>query len=159
MKTAIVYATQHGTTEKVAQMISELASGNAELINLKKSGDVNLDGYDRIIIGGSIHAGAIQKRVRRFCDKHMEQLSTKPLGLYLSCMEENEKARMQFETAYSEPLRKHAMSCKLTGGEVIFERMNFIEKFMMKKIGGMTESVSKIREDQIKELVSEMGLC
>lgn len=73
MKTAIVFATHHGTTEKVAQMISKLASGNAELINLKKSGDVNLDDYDRIIIGGSIHAGAIQKRVRRFCYKHMEQ--------------------------------------------------------------------------------------
>lgn len=159
MKTAIVYATHHGTTEKVAHMISELASGNAELINLKKSGDVNLNDYDRIIVGGSIHAGAIQKRVRKFCDKHMEQLSTKPLGLYLSCMEENEKARSQFETAFAEPLRKHALSCKLTGGEVIFERMNFIEKFMMKKIGKMTESVSKIREDQIKELANEMGLC
>lgn len=66
---------------------------------------------------------------------------------------------MQFETVFAEPLRKHAMSCKLTGGEVMFERMNFIEKFMMMKIGKMTESVSKIREDQIKVLANEMGLC
>ena len=154
MKTAIIYATQHGTTEKVANLISELASDSTVLINLKKSHDVNPDDYDRIIIGGSIHAGRIQKSVRKFCERHMQQLSAKPLGLYLSCLEENEKAITQFETAYAEILRNHAMSCKLTGGEVMIDRMNFIEKFMMKKIGGITESVSKI-----KELASEMGLC
>jgi hypothetical protein len=37
--------------------------------------------------------------------------------------------------------------------------MNFLEKFMMKKIGKMTESVSKIKEDKIRELAQEMGLC
>ncbi len=159
MKTAIVYATQHGTTEKVARMISELASDSTVLINLRKSRDINPDDFDRIIIGGSIHAGKIQKKVRKFCEKHFQQLNAKPLGLYLSCMEENEKAKVQFETAFAEPLRNHAMSCKLTGGEVMIDRMNFIEKFMMKKIGGITESVSKIKEDKIKELASEMGLC
>lgn len=159
MRTVIVYATQHGTTEKVANMISELASDSTVLINLRKSHDVNPVDYDRIIIGGSIHAGKIQKIVRKFCERHMQQLTTKPLGLYLSCLEENEKAITQFETAYAENHRNHALSCKLTGGEVMIDGMNFIEKFMMKKIGGISESVSKIKEDKIKELVSEMGLC
>lgn len=158
MKTAIVYSTTHGTTEKVAGMISKMSKSSTELFNLKKVKDVNLRDFDRVIIGGSIHAGNVQQRIRKFCEKHMHELTTKPLGLYLSCMDED-KAVMQFENAFPEQLRKIAVSTKLTGGEVLFERMNFLEKFMMKKIGKMTESVSKLKEDKIKELAQDMGLC
>jgi menaquinone-dependent protoporphyrinogen oxidase len=159
MKTAIVYTTQHGTTAKVAAMINELAAGKAELIDLKKVKRPDLSDYDRIIVGGSIHAGQVQKRIRKFCETYQSELSVKPLGLFLSCMEENEKAKVQLEAAFPEALRNHAVSTKLTGGELLFENMNFIEKYMIKKIGKMTESVSKIKHDQIKELAQEMGLC
>lgn len=158
MKVAVIYATQHGTTEKVAGMLRDYASCTVDLINLKKQADVNLSDYSKIIIGGSIHAGMIQKRVTKFCEKHMKELTSKPLGLYLSCMDE-QKAQMQFETAYNDMLRKHATARKLTGGEVIIERMNFIEKFLMKKIGKITSSTSNIKEDKVKELAQEMGLC
>lgn len=158
MKTAIVYSTTHGTTEKVAGMLSKMSISSTELFNLKKVKDVNLRDYDKIIIGGSIHAGNVQKRIKKFCENHMHELTVKPIGLFLSCMDED-KAVMQFENAYPEELRKIAVSSKLTGGEVLFERMNFLEKFMMKKIGKMTESVSKLKEDKIRELAQEMGLC
>lgn len=157
MKAAIIYTTKHGTTLKVASMINEMASGKADLIDLKKTTTVNFDLYDKIIIGGSIHAGKIQRRVVKFCEKNMKELSDKPLGLYLSCMDE-EKAQEQFNNAYPETLRNHALSSKLTGGEVLFERMNFLEKYIMKKIGKRTESISNIKEDKVRELALEMGL-
>lgn len=158
MKTAIIYTSQHGTTQKVAKMIADLSKGETTLFNLKKEKNIPLSAFDQIIIGGSIHAGQIQKRVRRFCETNLETLNSKPLGLFLSCMEENEKAQMQFDQAYPAQLRDHAQSCKLTGGEVLFEKMNFIEKFLMKKIGKTTESVSKLKEERIKELVVEMNI-
>lgn len=157
MKTAIIYTTKHGTTEKVAGMINNLASGTAELINLKKAKDVNLGQYDKVIIGGSIHAGKVQSSIAKFCQKHNDELMQKKLGLFLSCMEED-KAQEQFNNAYPEPLRNHAVSNKLTGGEILLDRMNFLERYIVKKIGKMTESVSKIKEDKIKELVTEMEL-
>lgn len=158
MKSVIIYSTKHGTTEKVANIINALSKEKAELINLKKSKSVDLSQYDRIIIGGSIHAGMVQKRIRKFCEAHMQELSQKPLGLFLSCMEE-EKAQEQFNNAYPEELRKAAISTKLTGGEILLDKMNFLERYVVKKMGKMTESVSKIREDKIKELAVEMGLC
>lgn len=158
MKTAIIYASHHGTTEKVANMIKGLAQGETEVINLKKTKTIDLNKYDKIIIGGSIHAGRVQSKLQKYCREHEAELTAKPLGLFLSCMEENEKAKTQFEMAYPDTLRSHAISSKLTGGEILFERMNFIEKFIMKKIGKTTETVSKIKEDQIRELAVEMGL-
>lgn len=157
MKTAIVYSTKHGTTEKVANMLKEINPNNTEVFNLNKVKDVDLSEFDKVILGGSIHAGTIQKKVKSFYEKHMSELGQKQLGLFLSCLEED-KAQDQFNTAFPESLRLHSRSNKLTGGEVIFERMNFIEKFMMRKIGGISESVSKLKHDQIVELAKEMGL-
>ncbi|HLO89949.1 MAG: flavodoxin domain-containing protein [Chloroflexota bacterium] len=157
MKSVIIYSTKHGTTKKVAEMISQMAKEKPELINLKKVKDINLDDYDSIIIGGSIHAGNVQTRIKRFCHDHMLELSTKPLGLFLSCMEED-KAQEQFDNAYPESLRKAAVSTKLTGGEILLDKMNFLERYIVKKVGKMTETVSNIKEDKVKELVNEMGL-
>ena len=59
MKTAVIYASSHGTTEKVAtQIANELP--NTDTINLKKQSKIDLDMYTHIVIGGSIHAGQIQ---------------------------------------------------------------------------------------------------
>jgi menaquinone-dependent protoporphyrinogen oxidase len=157
MKIAIVYSTKHGTTEKVASMLKDFNPEHTDIFNLNKVKDVDLSQYDKVILGGSIHAGNIQKKVKAFYEKHMSELGQKPLGLFLSCLEE-EKALDQFNTAFPEELRLHSTSNKITGGEVIFEKMNFIEKFMMKKIGGIRESVSKIKHDQIVELAQEMGI-
>lgn len=157
MKSVIIYSTKHGTTKKVAEMISQLSKEKPELINLKKVKNVNLDNYDRIIIGGSIHAGNIQNRVKKFCHDHMLELATKPLGLYLSCMEED-KAQEQFDNAYPELLRKAAVSKKLTGGEILLDRMNFLERYVVRKVGNMTETISNIKEDKVRELANEMGL-
>lgn len=157
MKTAIIYRSHHGTTEKVAYMLSEaLGKDSTDLFNLKLNEKADLNKYDQIIIGGSIHAGNIQKRVKEFCNSNLEVLLKKPLGLFLSCMEE-EKAREQFDLAFPEVLRNHAKSCKLTGGEFNFERMNFIEKLLVKKIAGVTDSVSKIDEFKVFEMVEEMS--
>ncbi len=158
MKTAIIYVSHHGTTEKVATMLKGMAKEETDVIDLKKARNLDLNSYDKIIVGGSIHAGKVQSRLQKFCKENETILTSKPLGLFLSCMEENEKANAQFEMAFPQSLRSHAISSKLTGGEILFERMNFLEKFMMKRIAKTTESVYKIKEDQIKALAADMGL-
>ncbi|HKL38973.1 MAG TPA: flavodoxin domain-containing protein, partial [Bacteroidales bacterium] len=112
-------------------------------------------GFEQVILGGSIHAGSIQKRIQKFMDNHRPDLLEKRLGLYLCCMDED-RAQTQFDHAYPEILRSHAMSKKIMGGEFRFENMNFIEKAMIKKIAGVDQSVSKIQEDKIREMVTEM---
>ena len=156
MKTAIIYASNHGTTEKVARRLQQgLGEDKAQLFNLKKNRNIDLAGFDRIILGGSIHAGSIQKRVKKFMEGSRPELLERDLRLYLCCMDED-RASVQFDQAFPEILRNHASSKKIMGGEFNFERMNFIEKAMIKKIAGVDQSVSKIDEGQIQELLEEM---
>ncbi|RLC55726.1 MAG: hypothetical protein DRH89_07105 [Candidatus Cloacimonadota bacterium] len=64
MKTAIIYMTKHGTTEKIAELLkSKLEPGQTQIFNLKKSKLIELDNYETIIIGGSIHVGSIPKKL------------------------------------------------------------------------------------------------
>ena len=157
MKTAVVYRSHHGTTEKVAGMIQlALGAGNCALFNLKTNTNIDLGAYDRVIIGGSIHAGNVQNKVKEFCNKNQDVLLEKPLGLFLSCMDE-QQAQDQFNRAYPEVLRSHAKSCKITGGEFNFDRMNFFEKLIVRKVSGVEGSVSKIDGEKVQELLSEMA--
>ncbi|MFO8086588.1 MAG: flavodoxin domain-containing protein [Bacteroidales bacterium] len=155
MNTIIVYASTHGSSEKVGLALQEKLAGEVNVLNLKKAKNVDISDYERVIVGGSIHVGAIQKKVKAFYETHQEELLEKQLGLYLCCMDE-ERAAEQFEKNYPEVLRKHSSSNKLMGGEYIFERMNFLEKFMVKKISGIGSSKNALKGDAVKEMVEEL---
>ncbi|OEF95701.1 flavodoxin domain-containing protein [Desulfuribacillus alkaliarsenatis] len=151
MKTAIIYATSRGTTEKAAQQLAECLPGKTDIINLKSSIEINLDDYEAIIVGSSIHMGTMQAKVKKFITTHHDQLLTKRLGLFLCCMREGSEAQLQFDTNYPESLRKHAVANGLFGGEFDFAKMNFIQKFIVKKVGGHTTNVSTFNQGEIKK--------
>ncbi|HDQ44282.1 MAG TPA: flavodoxin [bacterium] len=155
MKTMIVYQSMHGCTEKCAAKLQAVLPGGADVVNLKETKKADPQQYDAVIIGGSIHAGRIQGGIKRFCAAHRETLLEKKLGLFLCCMEE-EQAQKQFDENFPEPLRKHAKAQGIFGGEFDFERMNFIARTIVKKVSGMTESVSKISEEAIRKFVEDL---
>ncbi|MFN3557565.1 MAG: flavodoxin domain-containing protein [Bacteroidales bacterium] len=156
MKTAIIYASSHGTSEKVAKQIQlQLGADCAHLINLKTTRNVDLSLFDTLIVGGSIHAGQMQHNVKTFCKNNMIDLLRKRVGLFMVGMNEPE-FQNQFNNAFPELLRSHAISSKCVGGEFLFEKMNFIERLIVKKVSGISQNVTKIDEGKIAELVDEV---
>lgn len=150
----ILYMTSHGCAEKAAKTLKEMLNDEVVLINLKRDSEPDLAAYDTMIIGGSIHAGRIQGRIKKFCERNASLLLDKKLGLFLCCMEEGEKAQKQFEDAFSAELRDHATAMGLFGGEFNFERMNFLEKKIVKKVAKVSESVFKINKKAIDKFAS-----
>jgi menaquinone-dependent protoporphyrinogen oxidase len=154
MKTGIIYDSQHGTCEKLA---AELAKGTeqAVIIKLHKKINIDLTEFDQIIVGGSIHAGNIQQTVKAFCENHTHELLTKPLGLFLCGMHDKEM-EAQFHVAYPDVLRKHAKSKHCFGGEFRFDKMNFFERMIVKRIAKVKETTSKIDYGAVEQMKSEM---
>lgn len=155
MKTVILYKTLHGCTAKCAGLLKDQLTGEVEIVELENAKKVDLNNFDAVIIGGSIHAGRIQKKVKQFCTDHADFLKGKKLGLYICCMEEGEKAVAQFDQAFAEDLRNHAAATGFFGGEFNFERMNFIQKALIKKIAHVEKSISKIRQESITEFAEQ----
>lgn len=155
MKIAIIYATQHGCADKCAHTLANEIDTNTALINLEMSTDVNLDAFGAIILGGSIHAGSINKKVKKFITNYSDILVTKRLGLFLCCLFEGDVALKQFQDAYPEELRNKAVAHGLFGGELDFDKMNVFEKAIVKKVAKIESSTSKINYANIKEFANK----
>ena len=152
MGTAIIYTSSHGTTERIAQLLkAEINKNNTDIIKLKLRSIQNLNQYEQIIIGTSIHAGRIPRNMQKFMLANADVLKDKKLGLYLCCMYEGEKAQEQLKNAFPDLLSQHAVSTQILGGEFLFEKMNFLERAIVRKVAGVKESVSKIKMDEIKK--------
>ncbi len=156
MKTMIAYTTNHGCTRKYAETLASLLPG-AVLSDLKKDPSPGLDDCDVVIVGGSIHAGMIQKSVRAFCEKNRDVLRQKKLGLFISCMEEGEKARQQLEKAFPPDLTAVAVAVAFFGGAFDFDKMNFLERTIVKKVAKVSASVSKFDEAAVREFAKRLG--
>jgi menaquinone-dependent protoporphyrinogen oxidase len=156
MKTAIIYASKHGTTNKVAHQIKLGFGDHSHLFNIKSDSILNWKEYDTIIIGGSIHAGGIQKRIKDFCNKNKIELINKRIGLFLCCMDEGDASKKHFEKAYPELLRAHSLCNQLVGGEFLMDKMNFFEKAIIKKIFGANQSILNIDHTKVQELIDTM---
>lgn len=153
MKTAILYATCHGTSRKVAEMLSDkLQIDKTDVYDLKNQKNFDINLYDTIVIGGSIHAGKIQSVIKKFCSENENILLQKRLGLYLCGMNEAGYEK-QLNDAYSEKLRSKAMFKINVGGEFLIDKMNFFERFIVKKVSKVTENTSKLDEQKIDEMV------
>jgi len=149
MSTVILYMSRHGSAEKSARLLQKKVKGQVELINLKTDKIPDLEKFDTVIMGGSIHGGQIQDKIKNFCKRNMEKLLTKRLGLYLCCMKKGEEAQRQFLDAYPDPLRNHAEVKGIFGGEFMFEKMNFLERMIVKKATNVTKSISQINQNVI----------
>lgn len=158
MKTLIAYSTTHGCTAKTALELKQYLGGDVILVNLKTETIPKLELFTRVIIGGSIHAGQIQKRVKVFCQNNHEELKSKELGLFICCMEKGETAQKQLKNAFPKELQEIAKSTACLGGEFDFNKMNFFEKMVVKKVAQIKESSSNFDSESIKKFSKRMNL-
>lgn len=151
MKTLIIYASKHGCTEKCSNLLKDKLNGQVKIVDIKKDNVPEIALFDNIIIGGSIYMGRIQKGVNEFCLKNISQFKNKKLGFFICCMSENDIAEKQINTSFPEELLSKAIAIENFGGEFIFKKMNFFERFIIKKISKTSNDKSTISEEKINK--------
>ena len=165
MKTLIGYCSKHGSAEKCAKELSEKLNGDVELVNLSKKEDMDISKFDKVIIGGSIYAGQIQKGIKSFCDKNLDTLKEKNNGFFICCMDEK-KGEEQLNNAFPQELLSNAVAKDIFGGEFRFSDMNFFERTIIKMISksdkdapplDTKKDLSKISEEKINSFVNAMN--
>lgn len=156
MRTLIAYATKHGTTEKCARMLQESIGGEIDLVDLDKDSTVSPEGYDTVIIGGSVYAGSIRKEVTAFCRKHLETLKTKNTGLFICGLGEGVEAEKELNASFPAELLETAKAKAAFGGELLFGNLNFMERVIMKKMAKTDKDISKLNEDVIHDFSDKM---
>jgi len=155
MSYLLVYMSHHGTTQKIASQIAEELGSGVMSVNLGESDAPDLASFSTIIIGGSIHMGLLQKKIISFCEQNMESLLGKRLGLFL-CFMNKAEGQQEFDKVYPLELREHALAKGLFGGELLLEKMNFVEKMVVRTVKAVKKSVSEIEEDEVAAFIETM---
>ncbi|MCD6233515.1 MAG: flavodoxin [Candidatus Marinimicrobia bacterium] len=157
MKILIIYATTHGTTAKAVDLLTRhLENHEVRSVNIKKETPPDPENVDVIIVGGSIHAGRIQGRIKKYLAQYQSVILQKKLGLFICCMEKDHKARDEFEAVYPETLKKHAIAHGCFGGEFLMDKMNFLQRVIIKKISGVDKTVSQIDFEAIQNFAERI---
>jgi len=149
MKTLIIYASKHGCTEKCSKLLMDKLNGEVKIVDIKKETIPDVTLFDNIIIGGSVYMGRIQKEVNQFCLKNISVLKKKKLGFFICCMGENDVAEKQINTSFPEELLTNAVAKEYFGGEFIFKKMNFFERFIVKKVSKTDKDKSTVSKESI----------
>lgn len=156
MSYLIIYMSRHGTTEKVALQLKErLGVDNVMLVNLEWDEVPDLNDFQTVIIGGSVHSGMVQDEITQFCHQYKDALLQKRLGLFM-CFMNNALREDEFEDSFPMKLRLHATAKGLFGGEFLFERMTPEEQLAVRKNKGIYQSVSKIDQDAIENFLTDI---
>lgn len=149
MKSIIIYATKYGCAEKAANMLKSKLDGEAVLVNIAKGKSPSLDGYDTVILGGSIYIGKIQKALANYARTNLPALMQKRVGLFI-CAGQPEPVRTQeLEQSFPAELYAHAAAKDVFGHEYRLDQVGFLDKFILRKVAGVTVSQSELSEEKI----------
>ena len=152
MKTLICYTSKQGTTLKCSKMIATQTE-NPEVIDVHKISSKGLEDYDQIYLGTPVYYGRINKTMNKFIQQNKDLLLTKELKIFTTGMDDKE-VHVTHQKNFDEDILNHAV-IKYVGGGYHFEKMNFMERLIVKRIASITESFENIREDNITELIEE----
>lgn len=157
MDTLIVYASKHGCTEKCANLLKEKLDGKVYVVNLKDSNEIDLSKYDKVIIGGSIYVGKIQKEVSKFSSENLETLKGKQVGLFICGMQSEEAIEKGLNENFPKELLKTAKAKGYFGGEFVFDKLGFMEKQIVKKVAKVNSDKSNILNSNIFKFAEIMN--
>lgn len=157
MNHLIIYSSKYGAVEKCAKLIQERLDGTTQLINLKTDSVNDFEAYDTVLIGGSVYAGKFQEALRKFATDHQDGLCKKKLGIFLLCKDEGEKVQEYMESNLPKCIVDHAQVKVHLGHEINLEKMNFLEKTLLKTFFKIKKSYSQINQDAISELANTIN--
>ena len=79
----IAYATKHGSTREVATAIANTVAATGDEVDLRDAAQVGeLNGYDGVVLGGSLYMGRWHPDAVGFLEQHCDALATIPIAVF-----------------------------------------------------------------------------
>ena len=171
MKILIIYGTTEGQTRKIARFLKDEAEKAGHDATLSDASDnpPDPDGFDRVIIGASLHVEKYQSPVKHYATKHYEKLNQMPTAFFSVSL----SAAGKDKDSLAEISRIADKFCEDTGwrpriveqvaGALLYTQYDFFKRFIMrmisKKSGGDTDTSNDYEYtdwEQVKNLLSRL---
>ena len=156
MKTLVAFASRQGCSEKSARLIRRMLGSECDVIDLDIESDVDLAPYDTVVIGGPIYYGRMRASVRYFCETNLQALLARRIGLYICCMQQGEVAVQELHEAFPAELLAHASASGIFGGDIHMERINFLERFIVRAVVRTEYSITTFSEERVMQFLNRL---
>ncbi len=144
----IFYGTREGQTEKVAAQISthllQKAGANVQLINAQDKSateDVDLNAFDLLVFGASMHAGGLEKELVDFINSHKKQIEPRVRSFFLvllSAATKDSKLRAEWlgdaQKKMAEQISVPFQDVEMIAGALMYSKYSLPLKWVMKRI-------------------------
>jgi len=152
----IAFATSEGQTERIASRLAERFAEAGVDVHLRQLGDTpELNGFDLVVLGASIHVGEHQPAAVEFATVHAEALADRPSAFFSVSLTASDhtptaEATVQgylqtfVETTGWHP---HLMSC--FAGRLAYTHYGFVKKRLVRTIarkGGKATDLTRDHE-------------
>ncbi len=156
-KFLIVYGSQEGQTEKIAEHMAELfrnSNHTADLLYGKKvPDDFSIADYDGVVVGASIHMGHHQKYMINFAKRHGDELANKFSAFFSVCLTAKsdtpeDKAQVeQYVEDYMDACGWQPDQIGVFAGALLYTQYGLIKRYLMKSISKQMQGDSDVSQD------------
>jgi menaquinone-dependent protoporphyrinogen oxidase len=143
MKVLIAYGTSEGQTARIVECLADVIRSHGYEVHsadIKRSGAPELDGYDAVIVGASVHLGTHQGYVQQFVRKSRAALERVPTAFFsvsLAARDDTDKGREEVEGYIQRFVQQTGWRPRTIGrfaGALLYTRYGLITRWVMKKI-------------------------
>ena len=157
MNTLIIYASKYGCTADCANKLKARLHGDTTVLDVKSvTTSMDLGKFDTVVIGGSVYVGKMAKPLRAFCENNLDTFLQKKVGIFLCCGLPDE-ANTVLTANLPSTLLKHAKTTKVFGSEARLDKMNFVDKMMIKAVTKGDFSTFKVSGERIDAFAKEIA--
>ena len=133
MKILIIYATKNGVAKRAAEVLSaELSQANEVEIYDVKDTPPAPDGFDVVVLGGSIRMTKLDKRLKKYLKAHLSTISNMPSAFFICCgiirdFEDYKATELPLKINFS-------LGVECFGGELKPEKLKGMDKWVVRSM-------------------------
>lgn len=142
MKILIVYGTIEGQTRKIARFMNDVLQEAGHKVTIADASDEppSPDGYDAVLIGGSIHAHNYQTSITHYIKQNVNALNKIPGAFFSVCLavasdrEEEHREAEKIAADFIEQTGWHPLRITQFAGALKYSKYDFFKRMVMKMI-------------------------
>ncbi|MEA3302257.1 MAG: menaquinone-dependent protoporphyrinogen IX dehydrogenase [Pseudomonadota bacterium] len=146
MKTLILYSSKDGHTTKICQFLQKVIEEQEDettLISVEDASDINLQDFDKVIIGASIHYGKHSPLISNFINTNAALLDTLPnaffsVNLVARKPEKRDPETNPYLNKFLKQISWKPGELAVFAGKLDYPRYNFRDRLMIRMIMWMT---------------------
>ena len=131
MKILIIYATKNGVSKTAAERLGEqLSSSNEIEIYDINNNPPSPQGFDVIVLGGSVRMTKINKKLKKYLKEHFDAISNMPSAFFFCCgiIRDFE----DYKATELPPKIHFSLGVECFGGELKPDKLKGFDKFIVK---------------------------